>query len=236
MFSSMKKIRNIVERSDTRAGFFFALFVQSLIVISIVVFSLETLPNLSDEFIGILLNLELAIIILFCSEYILRLVVAEKKFKLVFSFWGLVDLIAILPFFLLSFDLIMLRALRLMRLFRILKLGRYSSSMSRVATALKIAKEDLMLSLVASLIMLLVASFGIYQFENAAQPDKFSSIFDSLWWALATLTTVGYGDVYPITAGGKIFTGFMLFIGMGIVAIPAGIMASALTEARERLK
>jgi len=194
------------------------------------------LPNLSDEFIGILLNLELAIIILFCSEYILRLVVAEKKFKFVFSFWGLVDLIAILPFFLLSFDLIMLRALRLMRLFRILKLGRYSSSMSRVATALKIAKEDLMLSLVASLIMLLVASFGIYQFENAAQPDKFSSIFDSLWWALATLTTVGYGDVYPITAGGKIFTGFILFIGMGIVAIPAGIMASALTEARERLK
>lgn len=194
------------------------------------------MPNLSDEFIGILLNLELAIIILFCSEYILRLVVAEKKFKFVFSFWGLVDLIAILPFFLLSFDLIMLRALRLMRLFRILKLGRYSSSMSRVATALKIAKEDLMLSLVASLIMLLVASFGIYQFENAAQPDKFSSIFDSLWWALATLTTVGYGDVYPITAGGKIFTGFILFIGMGIVAIPAGIMASALTEARERLK
>jgi voltage-gated potassium channel len=104
-------------------------------------------------------------------------------------------------------------------------------------SALKIAKEDLVLSLMAALIMLLVASFGIYQFENTAQPDKFSSVFDSLWWALATLTTVGYGDVYPITAGGKIFTGFILVIGLGVVAVPAGIIASALTEARnERTK
>jgi len=141
---------------------------------------------------------------------------------------------AILPFFLLSFDLVMLRALRLMRLFIIFKLGRYSSSVSRMIIALKIAREDLVLSLVASLLMLLVASFGIYQFENAAQPDKFSSMFDSLWWALATLTTVGYGDVYPITTGGKIFTGIILIVGLGLVAVPAGIISSALIEAREK--
>jgi voltage-gated potassium channel len=232
----IKKIRNIVETTDTKVGFVFDLIVQSLIVVSIAVFSLETLPNLSAEAVSILFRLEIIIITLFCSEYILRFIVAEKKSKFVFSFWGIVDLLAILPFFLLSFDLIMIRALRLMRLFTILKLGRYSSSISRMVGALKIAKEDLILSLVGALIMLLIASFGIYQFENAAQPDKFSSVFESLWWALATLTTVGYGDVYPITAGGKIFTGFVLVIGLGIVAVPAGIIASALTEAREKLE
>lgn len=228
----IQKIRNIVETTDSRAGVAFDLLVQFFIVISIIVFSLETIPTLSTEFIEVLVKLEVFIVSLFCCEYILRFYVAKQKTKFVFSFWGMVDLLAILPFFLLSFDLLMIRALRLLRLFRILKLGRYSSSMFRIMSALKIAKEDLVLSLMAALIMLLVASFGIYQFENTAQPDKFSSVFDSLWWALATLTTVGYGDVYPITAGGKIFTGFILIIGLGIVAVPAGIIASALTEAR----
>jgi len=230
----IQKIRNIVETTDSRAGVVFDLLVQLFIVISIIVFSLETIPTLSKEFIEVLLKLEVFIVSLFCCEYVLRFFVAKRKTKFVFSFWGMVDLLAILPFFLLSFDLIMIRALRLLRLFRILKLGRYSSSMSRIMSALKIAKEDLVLSLMAALIMLLVASFGIYQFENTAQPDKFSSVFDSLWWALATLTTVGYGDVYPITAGGKIFTGFILVIGLGVVAVPAGIIASALTEVRQK--
>ena len=83
--------------------------------------------------------------------------------------------------------------------------------------------------------MLFVASFGIYQFENAVQPDKYSSVFDSLWWSVATLTTVGYGDIYPITVGGKIFTGAILMIGLGVVALPAAIVTSALTEARKVL-
>jgi len=100
--------------------------------------------------------------------------------------------------------------------------------------AIKIARYDLLLALATTAIMLLVASFGIYQFENPAQPDKFSSVFESLWWALATLTTVGYGDIYPITLEGRIFTGVILMIGLGIVALPAGIIASSLTEARKQ--
>lgn len=230
----IKKIRNIVETADTRSGVIFDLLVQFLIVLSIIIFSVETIPTLSADSIKILVKLQLIIISLFCFEYMLRFLVAEKKLGFVFSFWGIVDLLAILPFFLLSFDLIMIRALRLMRLFRILRLGRYSSSMTRIASALRLAKEDLILSLMAALLMILVASFGIYQFENAAQPEKFGSVFDSFWWALATLTTVGYGDVYPITAGGKIFTGFILIIGLGVVAVPAGIIASALTETKNK--
>ncbi|NAX22288.1 potassium channel family protein, partial [Vibrio sp. V39_P1S14PM300] len=99
--------------------------------------------------------------------------------------------------------------------------------------AFKIAKEELALFLAVSLIVLYLASVGIYYFENPVQPEVFSSIFHSLWWAVATLTTVGYGDIYPITPGGKVFTFFVLIVGLGIVSIPAGLVASALSKARE---
>jgi voltage-gated potassium channel len=234
----MERLRKVVEETGTRSGLVFDLSIQLLIIASIVIFSLETLPNLNDRTVIVLSILESVCITVFAIEYLLRLFVAKRKLKFVFSLWGMIDLLAILPFFLFAYgitlNLIILRAFRLLRLVRILKLGRYSKSLSRMVLAMKIAKEDLLLALAATLIMLLVASFGIYQFENPVQPEKFSSVFESLWWALATLTTVGYGDIYPITLGGRIFTGFILMIGLGIVALPAGIIASSLTEARKQ--
>ncbi len=234
----MERLRKIVETSDTKAGFIFDLSVQSVIIFSLIAYSIDTLPNLDQSTLYSLGVIEVAVVTIFSFEYLLRLFVAKEKLKFVFSFWGLIDLLAIIPFYLVSFgfafDLLVLRAFRLVRLIRILKLGRYNRAVARLALALKIAKEDLLLSLGATFIMLFVASFGIYQFENPVQPDKFSSVFESLWWALSTLTTVGYGDIYPITTGGKIFTGFILLIGLGVVALPAGIIASSLTEAREQ--
>ena len=234
----MERLRKVVEETGTRSGLVFDLSIQVLIIASIVIFSLETLPNLNDRTVMVLSILESVCITVFAIEYLLRLFVAKRKLKFVFSLWGMIDLLAILPFFLFTYgitlNLIILRAFRLLRLVRILKLGRYSKSLSRMVLAMKIAREDLLLALAATLIMLLVASFGIYQFENPVQPEKFSSVFESLWWALATLTTVGYGDIYPITLGGRIFTGFILMIGLGIVALPAGIIASSLTEARKQ--
>jgi len=235
---SMERIRKIIEETDTRSGLVFDLSIQALIIASIVIFSLETLPNLDASAVALLGLLETACIVVFSFEYLLRVIVSKRKLKFIFSFWGTIDLLAILPFYLfafgITFNLIMLRAFRLLRLVRILKLGRYSKSLARMALAIKIAREDLLLALAATVIMLLMASFGIYQFENPVQPDTFSSIFESLWWALATLTTVGYGDIYPITLGGRIFTGIILMIGLGIVALPAGIIASSLTEARKQ--
>ena len=232
------KLRRTIEETDTQLGLLFDLSIQVLIIASIVTFSIETLPNLDQDILKILAALELTFISIFTFEYILRYLVAERKTKFVFSFWGIIDLLAILPFYLVSlgftYNFIMLRAFRLLRLVRILKLGRYSKSLLRMTLAIKIARYDLLLALATTAIMLLVASFGIYQFENPAQPDKFSSVFESLWWALATLTTVGYGDIYPITLGGRIFTGVILMIGLGIVALPAGIIASSLTEARKQ--
>ena len=234
----MERLRKVVEETGTRSGLVFDLSIQLLIIASIVIFSLETLPNLNDRTVIVLSILESVCITVFAIEYLLRLFVAKRKLKFVFSLWGMIDLLAILPFFLFAYgitlNLIILRAFRLLRLVRILKLGRYSKSLSRLVLAMTIAREDLLLALAATLIMLLVASFGIYQFENPVQPEKFSSVFESLWWALATLTTVGYGDIYPITLGGRIFTGFILMIGLGIVALPAGIIASSLTEARKQ--
>ena len=138
---------------------------------------------------------------------------------------------AILPFYLtFVIDLRAVKAFRLFRLLRLLKLARYNKTLDKFQKALHNAKEEFVVFFILTIIMFYLASVGIYYFENEAQPEAFRSIFDSMWWAVATLTTVGYGDIYPITVGGKIFTTFMLLIGLGIVGIPAGIVAAALSE------
>lgn len=159
---------------------------------------------------------------------------ADNKLRFIFSFLGIIDLISILPFyFAIGIDLRSIRAIRLFRLFRIFKLVRYNKAIQRFHHALVIAREEIILYLIMTLLLLYFASVGIYYFEHETQPDVFSSVFHSLWWAVATLTTVGYGDVYPITTGGRLFTFFILLIGLGIVSFPAGLVASALSRAHE---
>jgi voltage-gated potassium channel len=114
-----------------------------------------------------------------------------------------------------------------------LKLVKYNHAMSRYKFALKLAREELIIFGCASMILLYLSAVGMYYFEHDAQPEHFASIISSLWWAVITLTTVGYGDVYPITVGGRIFTFFILMIGLGVVAVPAGLFAAALCKARE---
>jgi len=121
----------------------------------------------------------------------------------------------------------------MLRLFRVLKLVRYSKAIQRFHRAFIIAREELVLYFFVTLLLLFLAAVGIYYFEHDVQPDTFASVFHSLWWAVATLTTVGYGDVYPITVGGKVFTFIVLLIGLGVVSVPAGLVASALSKARE---
>ncbi len=230
----MVSIKQVIEDSDTKAGKAFDIFIQAMIVLSLVSFSMETLPTLSSEVRNILRRIEVLTVAIFTVEYIARIIVATKKRVFIFSFFGIIDLFAILPFYLSTgFDLRSLRSFRLLRLVRILKLARYSAAVKRFHRAFIIAKEELALFLFIALITLYIAGVGIYYFENPAQPEAFSSIFHSLWWAVATLTTVGYGDIYPITVGGKLFTFFILIVGLGIVSVPAGLVASALSKARE---
>ena len=229
-------VKRIVERTDTAAGRAFDFAIQGLIVLSLVSFAVETLPGLSDRGRSVLSSLETVVVVIFTTEYLLRLAVADRRLRFVFSFYGLIDLAAILPFYIASgIDLRSIRAFRLLRLFRAFKLLRYSEAIGRFRRAFLMAREEIVLFFSASLLLLYVAAVGIYYFENPAQPEAFTSIFHSLWWAVATLTTVGYGDVYPVTAGGKLFTFGVLMLGLGIVAVPAGLIASSLSEARRQL-
>ncbi|MDY2587451.1 ion transporter [Winogradskyella aquimaris] len=227
-------IKNIVEYNNNRLSRSFAFFIQFLIVLSVITFSLETLPDLKPQTKAILNSIELFCVIVFTAEYLARIYVSDRNLKFIFSFFGLIDLFAILPFYLsFGLDLRSLRVLRMFRLFRLLKLVRYNKAMSHFAKAMMLAKEQIILFMGVTLVLIYFAAIGIYYFENEAQPEHFSSIFDSLWWSIVTLTTVGYGDVYPITVGGRIFTFFILLIGLGIVAIPTGIISSSLTKVVE---
>lgn len=227
------QIKRIVEETDTVGGKVFDLFFQSLIVFSLVTFSIETLPDLPPPLRSFLYWAEVVTVILFTIEYVLRLAVASHPLRFATSFFGVIDLLAIAPFYLsLGVDLRTIRAFRLLRLFRALKLVRYSRAIRRFRLALSIAKEELVLFGATSVIVLYLAAVGIYVFEHEAQPDVFTSVFHSLWWAVTTLTTVGYGDTYPITVAGKCFTFLVLVVGLGVVAVPAGLVASALSRAR----
>lgn len=228
-------IHNLLNSTDTLSGKVFFYVIQMLIIASLVSFSFDTLPDLSTKIKYYLYILEVIIVLVFTIEYGLRIYIAENKLRFIFSFYGLVDLIAILPFYIASgFDLRSVRIFRLLRLIRILKLFRYNQALDRFKHALLIVKEELILFGFIAIVLLYLSAVGIYYFEHAAQPEQFKSIFHSLWWSVTTLTTVGYGDMYPITAGGKFFTFLVLMIGLGIIAIPTGLVASALSVARQK--
>jgi voltage-gated potassium channel len=229
-----EKLRNIIEDNTSKKGKIFDYFIQVLILLSLIAFTIETFPDNSKNTIETLKFFELLCIVIFSIEYILRIYVSKKPFRYIFSFYGIIDFLAIFPFYLKgAYDLRALRAFRIFRIFRALKLIRYNKALNRFHIAAKIVKEEIVLFLIVTSIFIFLASAGIYFFENKAQPEIFTSVLHSGWWAVVTLTTVGYGDVYPITVGGKIFTFFILLIGVGIVTIPAGLVASALSKARE---
>ena len=226
-------LKILVEDSDTRAGHIFDLVIQALILASVIAFTIGTLPNLAPETVRTLRIIEVVTVILFTVEYLTRILLADRPLAYALSPFGIIDLAAILPFYITTgLDLRALRSLRFLRLLRLLKLVRYSAAIQRFHKAFYLAREELVLYFTFSCLLMYIAGVGIYYFERAAQPEAFASVFHSLWWALASLTTVGYGDISPITAGGKIFTFFVLMIGLGVVAVPAGLVASALSEAR----
>ena len=228
-------ITDIVQRSDTPAGRTFDSVVIALIIISLISMSIDTLPGTSPNLKYLFHVSEVTVTVLFTIEYVLRVATAPKKMSYIFSFYGIIDLAAIVPFYLTlgGVDLRGIRAFRLFRIIRVVKLTRYNTAMMRFGKALVDIKEEAVVFFSATAILLYVSAVGIYYFEHEAQPENFQSIIHSLWWAVITLTTVGYGDVYPITAGGKFFTFVILMCGLGIVAVPAGLIASSMSKVRQ---
>jgi voltage-gated potassium channel len=180
-------------------------------------------------------------VLIFSVEYVLRLWTcielddrpishAKKRISYFFSPMAMIDFIVILPFYIGLFLAVDLRILRVLRLLRIFKLGRYSSAMQMLVQAIKQEYKVLFASFSILLIMMVLAASGMYMIEKDLQPEAFGSIPSAMWWAMATLTTVGYGDVIPITAWGRFFGGTITLLGMGMVALPAGILASSFSE------
>jgi len=233
------RVFDIIERAKPgdHASKIFDLFIIVLIILNIITVIINSFSGLSSKVQYALKILEIISVILFTIEYGLRiwtskLLFPESKYaslKFIFSFMAIIDLLAILPFyipFLIPYDLRFLRMLRLLRLLRIYKLNRYSNAMNVILKVLKNEKEKLLTTIFVTSILILFASSIMYYVENEAQPDKFPNILESVWWAVATLTTVGYGDVYPITVLGKILSGIIAILGIGLVALPTGIISS----------
>lgn len=217
---------------STKTGRRIDFFIQTLIILSALAFCVETIPNLPGWLLTGLFYFEAFSVAVFTVEYLARLYVADRALSYALSPLGLIDLAAILPFYIATgLDLRSIRILRLFRLVRLLKLFRYYRAINRYKRAFKSVKEELVIFALACGSVVFLASVGIYYFERETQPEVFASIFHAMWWAVATLTTVGYGDTYPVTAGGRVFTTLILLAGLGVVAVPAGLLASALSEA-----
>ncbi|TPN89216.1 ion transporter [Aquimarina algicola] len=214
-------------------------FIIFLIFLNILAVILESVRSLKEEYQLIFDFIELFSICIFSIEYVFRIwSITEKeeyskpisgRLKYLFSFFSIIDLLAIVPAYiplLATVDSRVIRGIRLVRLFRILKLSRYNRAFGLIRNVIRSKKEELVISLFAVLTLLVVASSLMYFIENKAQPEAFSSIPATMWWGVATLTTVGYGDVYPVTVLGKFMAGIMAILGVGLFALPAGILAN----------
>jgi voltage-gated potassium channel len=218
-----------------------------LIFLNVVVIVLESVNSLEKQYHQFFYVFEIFSVVIFTIEYFARLwssvdshqgekglTAAKKRLKYIFTPLAIVDLLAILPFYLSMFFLLDLRFLRVLRLLRIFKLTRYSAAMKTLLSVLKDELPALVASYIIMFTIVILASSGIYLLEHQVQPDKFGDIPSSMWWAVVSLTTVGYGDVTPITTAGKFFGGIITLIGISMVALPTGIIASGFGNAFRR--
>jgi voltage-gated potassium channel len=225
------------------------IFLVTLILANVAAVVLFTVDSVGVTYRGIFIQFELFSVIVFTVEYFLRLwscvdlpaYKGRSRLRWVFSPLGLIDLLAVLPFYVFMLlpqdhvSLLLLRIFRSLRLLRLFKLARYSPAINILVAVLK--REARVLTVVSFImaIILVLAAWGMYNLERHLQPEAFGSIPSSLWWAVVSLTTVGYGDVVPISTGGRIFAGMISLIGIGMISLPAGIMAAGFsTEVHRR--
>ena len=225
------------------------LSIMGLILLNVGAVIMESVPSMALAYGRFFELFELISIAIFSVEYILRVWTwAESKnfkgplvgrLRYVLTPMALIDLIAILPFYLpliMPVDLRYLRALRILRIFRLLKFARYSRAVRIFGSVIREKKEELVISLSAILVALVLIASLMYSLEKDVQPEAFGSIPAALWWGVISLTTVGYGDVYPVTPLGKIFGGMVAMLGIGVFALPAGIIASGFSQATQKEK
>ena len=245
MQSIRKRTFEILEvaKKDDRLSVIMDILLISLISLNVLSLILETLPSMKHEYTGFFDGFEMISVIIFSVEYIARVWCSVENAGRNFSHpvWGrirymltpmaLIDLIVIMPLYLGLFFTVDLRFMRVLRLLRVFKLTRYSASMSLLLQVLADELKSIGAALFVLCMLIIIASSLIYFAEHAVQPDKFSSIPAAMWWAIVTMTSVGYGDVVPVTVLGKVLASIISIISIGIVALPAGLLASGFSEA-----
>lgn len=249
-YAVKKKVHSLLhpEIGDTRLDKAINAFIIILIGLNVIAVILETVPEIEKEYHDFFNYFDLISVIIFTIEYVLRVwssnheakyrhpVVGRLKYMV--SPAALIDLLAILPFYvhtIVGLDLRILRIFRLLRFFRLFRLTAYMKATKMVVNVFKNNANELMLSLLLAIFLIIISSSVVYFSEHLVQPDKFSSIPATIYWSVVTLTTVGYGDIYPITIAGKFFTCVILLAGVAIFALPAGIItAGFLEEIRKR--
>lgn len=246
MHTARQKIAELLESTGRhqKAGHTFDVFLICLIMLNVIAIVLESVASLAVQYRDTFLIIEIVSVAIFTIEYLLRLWScvdkaefqhseqsnARVRLKYACSPLAIIDLLAIAPTILMLFMPFDLRFLRVVRLLRVFKLTRYSKAMQMLLMAFKEEASSLMAAFFIMSVVLIIASCGIYLIEHDIQPDKFGSIPDAMWWAMVTLTTVGYGDAVPITHLGRVFGGVITLLSMGMVAIPTGLLASSFSE------
>jgi len=251
MYSKIKhRVWEILEntKQDDKIGRIDDVFLMPLIVINIIAVIAGSIKSIEIEYKVLLDNIEFYSVIIFTLEYSLRMWSCNSDRRYSGRYFGrflylitplaIIDLVAVLPFFLPLFiaDLRIIRMFRLFRIFRAAKAARYVSSLALIGRVFKSKKEELIITSVILLMLLLFASSLMYYIESTAQPDKFTDIPTTMWWAVATLTTVGYGDVYPVTGMGKIIASIVAILGIGFFALPTGILGAGFIEEFQKSK
>lgn len=234
-----KRIFEVIEKANGKdiLSKIFDISIIILIILNVIAVIINSFSDLPVFLNVILKYFEIISIVIFTIEYLLRIWTADllhknskhPHLKYIFSFMSLIDVLSILPFyipFILPFDLRFLRMLRLLRLLRIFKINRYNDAMDIIGKVFRNEKEKLLTTVFITTVLIILASSIMYYVENEAQPEEFPNIVASIWWAVATLTTVGYGDIYPITILGKLLSGIIAILGIGLVALPTGIISS----------
>ena len=221
---------------------FFDKVIYVLIFLSIASIIAESVEDFNYKYGHYLSLFETLTYLIFSVEYIYRLIESIRKTSwksYVFSFFGIIDLLAIIPFFLplfITIDSRSIRVLRLVRLVTIFKIGRHNKAVNTLINVVSSVRVEVGLTLFTSFIAVVFAGILMFYAEHDAQPEVFKDMLQSIWWAVATLTTIGYGDIYPVTGLGKIIASSLAFIGIGLVAIPAGLISAAYVEELNKSK
>lgn len=226
-------LNQIVFGTDTKWGKRFDVFLLYLILFSVVVVMLESVPEIGAVYSDTFITIEWVMTILFTIEYLLRLWISHKPYKYITSFWGVIDFLSILPTYLSLFIvgyhyLLIVRIFRLLRIFRILKLARFSSESSKLLSALK--SSSYKISVFLSAVVAIVIFMGTIMYVIEGGEKGFESIPESIYWAVVTVTTVGYGDVIPHSVLGKFISSIAMIFGYAIIAVPTGIMTVEMSK------